>query len=87
MTAPDGVVAVITGTDLLRKLDSLSEAVSGLSAKIDSIPVTVAAHETKLADHEMRIRSVERRIWAAAGGCGAVSAVLAGLITFIVSRH
>ena len=87
MTQPDGVVAVITGSDLLRKLDSLSEAVSGLAGKIDSIPLTIANHELRITDHESRIRATERRVWAAAGASGAVSATFAAVVTFLVSRH
>lgn len=46
------------------------EAVTELGRKLDPVP-------TALADHETRLRSLERKVWGAAG----IAAILAGGVT------
>lgn len=39
------------------------------------VDVVITNHARELADHEVRIRKLERWVWGAAGGAGVISAI------------
>lgn len=43
-------------------------------------------HETRLNDHENRIRRVERSVWIAAGACAAAGGVLGSLVGPLIGQ-
>lgn len=63
---PDGSV-VITPAEMYREQRATHAAVQQLAARLDRVP-------TQIADHEARLRTVERAVWWAAGA----AAVLGG---------
>jgi hypothetical protein len=67
---PQSVLATITGKDLLDKLEALTTAMQAIAVTIDPLPKMVA-------DHETRLRAVERRLWMACGG----SVIVSGLVS------
>lgn len=68
-------MSVSTEGPVVITLRDVYTAVTDLSQKVGTTPATVA-------DHEQRIRTLEQRVWQAAG----VSAGVAGLATFLGSR-
>lgn len=90
MTQPDPtptrVVATITGTDLLTKLDALTAAVSNVDRKVDPLPAAIVDIRSDVSDHEGRLRNLERRIWVATGGSAVVGAVIGWVLQVVTTR-
>ncbi|MFB7597271.1 hypothetical protein [Streptomyces sp. NPDC056160] len=57
---PDGSV-VITPTEVYAEVRATHDEVKSVSSKLDSLPI--ADHSHLLADHETRIRTLERARW------------------------
>lgn len=55
--------------DLIKQIERLNE----------KIPTHVEWVERNIKDHEMRLRAVERRLWAVAGAAGVIGAVATAL--------
>jgi hypothetical protein len=62
MTAPDPGV-YISPAQMYREVRSLAEAVGRIETKIDGILNETKDIRTDLADHETRIRTLERARW------------------------
>jgi hypothetical protein len=84
--APTGaaVIATVTGRDLLDELGALRESVTTLTATVNTIPVTVQ-------DHETRLRGLERWRWMGTGIAAFLSAAISsgavGLIVTATAHH
>lgn len=76
---PVPVVATISGKDLLDKFDSLTASVNQLATKLDDVP-------SKVADHESRIRALERKVFLATGGAGVLGAIV-GYAVQLIGAH
>lgn len=57
---PDGSV-IITPTEMYAELRATHDEVKSVNSKLDALPL--ADHASQLADHEGRIRSLERARW------------------------
>lgn len=64
--------ARITLTTVYKELTELSRTVTQLTERL---PTHVEATESKLKDHERRIRTLEQRMWLAVGAFGLIAAV------------
>lgn len=72
---PDGSV-VITPTEMYREIRDTRDAVNRLVNVVDPA-LTNIRHD--VADHEIRIRAVEKRVWVACG----IGAVIGGAVGVI----
>lgn len=63
--------ARITLSKVYDELRALSNTVTALTERL---PTHVEATETKLKDHERRIRTLETRMWLAVGAFGLIAA-------------
>lgn len=70
--AEEEPTARITLTTVYKELQDLTKTVGELVVKL---PSHVTATDTKLADHERRLRTLETRMWAAVGAFGLIAAV------------
>lgn len=89
-TIPDGSV-VITPTEMYREMLATHQAVRDVSGKLDG---ALDAHARRLdgidkdvADHETRLRGLERRVWMAVGVSTAVSGGAAALVSQLMMKH
>lgn len=73
------VIATITGDALLERLEKLATTMQELVTKLDPIPRTVA-------DHESRLRALERKVWTAAGASSLLSGGLVAAVLEAVRR-
>lgn len=69
---PEGSV-VITPTEMYREVQATHSAVQDLAAKLDSVP-------GRVADHEARLRAVERAVWWAAGAAAVLGGAAGSLL-------
>lgn len=82
MTVPEGGV-VITTTQMYQELRSLSDGLVRVETKLDGIAQGLTDLSTDVADHETRLRALERGRWPLptigilAGVAGAVTGALA----------
>lgn len=84
MTAqiPDGSV-VVTPTDMYREIRDMHDELRALNSSINPALQELRAD---VSDHESRIRTLERRVWQAAGAVGVV-AVFAGWLVDYIATH
>lgn len=80
------IIATVTGDDLLKRLDSVSEKLGDLIGKVDNIPHKIDSIETVQKDHEGRIRVLESWRWKGAGVASVLSAGITGTIVAIIVR-
>jgi hypothetical protein len=91
---PEGSV-VITPTEMYKDIIDTHRTVQAISTKLDGALSDNARRmegiekdfEKGFADHETRLRSVERRMWVAVGVSTALSGTAAALIAQFVSQH
>ncbi len=88
---PDGSV-VITPTEVYREMQATHQAVQNVSTKLDTALDATERRLTALdgpdgvvRDHEVRLRAVERKTWAAAGIASVLSAGVAVGATLLAS--
>lgn len=77
MPIPDGS-AVITPNQQYAELQALRRSVDALVSTVDPALSDLRAD---VLDHETRLRSVERKVWMAAGFAAAVGGVGGGLLS------
>lgn len=75
--------AMVTMEHLALELRSMRDTLTAIATRLDAV---VQAHESRLADHEARIRALERAAWSRAGLVGITSAVLTALITYATTH-
>jgi len=66
---PEGSV-VITPTEMYAEMRAIHDSVNSIK---DTLDPAVAEIRTDLADHEARIRGMEKRIWLASGAFALIS--------------
>ncbi|MFZ4234987.1 hypothetical protein ACOZGD_07315 [Streptomyces murinus] len=82
MTTPDPGV-YIPPAQMYQELRSLSDGVTRVETKLDSIAKGLGEVGKDVADHEVRLRALEQTLWRAVGGAavlGAGAGVLAQLL-------
>lgn len=76
--ADEEPTARITLTTVYKELQDLTQTVNQLVVKlpnhVENTDTKILAHDTKLGDHERRIRTLETRMWAAVGAFGLIAA-------------
>lgn len=70
--ADEEPTARITLTTVYTEVRALADTVTKLAERL---PAHMEATDTKLSDHERRLRTLETRMWAALGGFGLIAAV------------
>lgn len=74
-------IATVSGKDLLDRLDSLSTNFRDFTQKLDDVP-------TKVADHEIRLRTIEGRHFVSWPALGVVmTSVSAGFGAVLAAVH
>lgn len=73
----------ISAGQVYQEVRGLSESVTRLEVKIDSLTERLAAREEVLQDHKDRISSLERKAWTAAGAGAAVGAASGWLLRLV----
>ncbi|NIH81681.1 hypothetical protein [Amycolatopsis viridis] len=76
MAQPGDVV--ITTKEMYDEVRATHDAVKEIRGEMKTLREEVKAQS---ADHETRIRALERRVWVATGGGGALGAIAGALIT------
>jgi hypothetical protein len=69
---PDGSV-IITPTEMYAEMRATHTAVQKIDAKIDGVP-------QQLADHETRLRAVEKAVWWTAGAAAVLGGAAGALL-------
>lgn len=69
---PSGVY--ISSAQMYQELRSLSDGVTRVETKLDTIGQGLSEVGKDVADHESRIRALEHTIWRAAGGAAVLGA-------------
>ncbi|MDE2102569.1 MAG: hypothetical protein KGL39_35305 [Patescibacteria group bacterium] len=67
----------------ISRVPLICQNITQIYEKLKGIEEGIKAQET---DHEIRIRSLERRQWKWMGGAGVIGAILAALWEFIVNQ-
>lgn len=67
----------ISNREVFDRLGLVQSQVAELSVKLDPVSVAIARVEAELLDHENRLRSLERRAWALAGGAAVIGGIAA----------
>jgi hypothetical protein len=70
---------------MYQELRSLSDGVTRVETKLDTIGQGLSEVGKDVADHESRIRSLEQTVWRAAGGAAVLGAG-AGVIAQFLMR-
>lgn len=87
---PDGSV-IITPTEMYREQQATHQAVRDVSGKLDSALSDHARRmdgtDKDIADHETRIRGLEKWRWGAGGVVAVVSVGASGLIGYVMSAR
>lgn len=87
---PEGSV-VITPTEMYREMLATHQAVRDVSMKLDGALSDTARRldgiDNDVADHETRIRGLERRIWMTVGAGTVVGGGAAALISQLVAKR
>lgn len=72
---PDGSV-IITPTEMYAEMRATHTAVQQIASKLDGVPAT-------LADHESRLRAVEKAVWRAAGAATVLGAAAGAAVSLL----
>lgn len=62
------------------RINALEVAVARIETKIDTV---LGLHTDSLADHENRIRTLEKAKWRIAGAAGAIGAVTTAVVSYL----
>ena len=84
MSTPDSGVYISNG-QMYQELRSLSDGVTRVETKLDTIGQALSDVGKDVADHESRIRALEHTIWRAAGGAAVLGAG-AGIVAQFLMR-
>lgn len=84
MSTPDSGVYISNG-QMYQELRSLSDGVTRVETKLDTIGQALSDDSKDVADHESRIRALEHAIWRAAGGAAVLGAG-AGIVAQFLMR-
>lgn len=73
-----GIAFTITGKDIWDSLQGVRESVDRLHTDLAGVPA-------QLADHELRIRALEKRVWLAAGFAAGAGGTVGGLLSRLLA--
>lgn len=82
MTDPNGVT--ITLRDVYDDLRAQREMLARMNSKLDGIAATDKTHTLTLADHEDRIRDLEKLVWRASGIAAFIGAATGTVVNLLV---
>lgn len=82
-TAPDPGV-YISSAQMYQELRSLSDGLTRVETKLDTIGHGVTELSKDVADHETRIRGLEHTVWRAAGGAGVLGAAAGVIAQYLI---
>jgi hypothetical protein len=83
--APEPSGVYISSAQMYQELRSLSDGVTRVETKLDTIGQGLTEVGKDVADHESRIRTLEHTMWRASGAA-AVVGVAGGIIAQILMR-
>ncbi|MEU9426227.1 hypothetical protein AB0D87_25870 [Streptomyces sp. NPDC048342] len=83
MTTPDPGV-YIPSAQMYQELRSLSDSLTRVETKLDGIGQGLTDVGKDVADHESRLRALEKSVWRAAGGAAALGAGAGVLAQFLM---
>ena len=71
-----GIAFTITGKEIWESLEEIKKSVGGIQTELKGVP-------DQLKDHEARLRSIEKRLWVAAGFATAAGGTIGALSRFL----
>lgn len=67
-------------------MDETQVILARLEGKIDGIGLQLVNQAVQVADHEARLRAIEKKMWSWAGAIGLLSTVSASSALYIVTQ-
>lgn len=83
MTSPDPAGVYISSAQMYQELRSLSDGLTRVETKLDGIGQGLTDLGKDVADHETRLRTLERMQWTAAGVAACAGAGISYLVTML----